>query len=65
MLAVRYGITYERAFDVLHRLSNDRNLKLRDLAQQVLEERGLPGDDQPGDDRPDREAQPGGPSLVS
>ncbi len=55
MLAVRYGITYERAFDVLHRLSNDRNVKLRDRAQQVLEERRLPGE----------ETQPGGPAVVS
>ncbi len=44
VLAVRYDITYERAFQVLHRLSNDRNIKLRDLAQQILDERGLPSD---------------------
>ncbi|HET9423034.1 MAG TPA: GAF and ANTAR domain-containing protein [Nocardioides sp.] len=42
VLAVRYDISYERAFQVLHRLSNDRNVKLRDLAQQILDERGLP-----------------------
>lgn len=42
VLAVRYDITYERAFQVLHRYSNDHNLKLRDLAEQVIEHRGLP-----------------------
>ena len=42
VLAVRYDISYERAFQVLHRLSNDRNVKLRDLAQQILDARGLP-----------------------
>jgi transcriptional regulator with GAF, ATPase, and Fis domain len=47
VLAVRYEISYERAFDVLRRLSNDRNVKLRDLARQVLDERGLPGEAQP------------------
>ena len=44
VLAVRYDISYERAFQVLHRLSNDRNIKLRDLAQQIIDERGLPSD---------------------
>ena len=44
VLAVRYDISYERAFQVLHRLSNDRNIKLRELAQQILDERGLPSD---------------------
>ncbi|MET0524797.1 MAG: GAF and ANTAR domain-containing protein [Nocardioides sp.] len=42
VLAVRYDISYERAFQVLHRLSNDRNIKLRELAQQILDTRGLP-----------------------
>ena len=42
VLAVRFGITYERAFQVLHRYSNDHNLKLRDLAETVIEHRGLP-----------------------
>jgi len=44
VLAVRYDISYERAFQVLHRLSNDRNIKLRDLAQRIIDERGLPSD---------------------
>ncbi len=42
VLALRYDITYERAFQVLHRYSNDHNLKLRDLAEQVIAERALP-----------------------
>jgi GAF domain-containing protein len=43
VLAVRYDISYERAFQVLHRYSNDHNIKLRDVAEQVLETRSLPG----------------------
>jgi GAF domain-containing protein len=43
VLAVRYDISYERAFQVLHRYSNDHNVKLRDVAEQVLETRSLPG----------------------
>lgn len=43
VLAVRYGISYERAFQVLHRYSNDHNVKLRDVAERVLETRELPG----------------------
>jgi GAF domain-containing protein len=42
ILAVRYDIGYEAAFDVLHRYSNDTNTKLRDVAARVVEERGLP-----------------------
>lgn len=42
VLAVRYDITFERAFQLLHRHSNEHNVKLRDLAEQVLEERALP-----------------------
>ncbi len=42
VLAVRYDISYERAFQVLHRYSNDHNVKLRDVAEQVLETRSLP-----------------------
>jgi GAF domain-containing protein len=45
VLAVRYGISYERAFQVLHRYSNDHNIKLRDLAERVLETRELPGNE--------------------
>lgn len=42
VLALRYDISYERAFEVLHRYSNDTNIKLRQVATQVLEERDLP-----------------------
>lgn len=42
VLAARYDVSYERAFEVLHRYSNDRNLKLRDVAATVAETRGLP-----------------------
>lgn len=42
ILATRYDISFERAFQLLHRLSNDHNVKLRDVAQEVLDERGLP-----------------------
>ncbi len=42
VLAVRYDITFERAFQLLHRYSNEQNVKLRDLAEQVLEQRSLP-----------------------
>lgn len=42
VLAVRFDISYERAFQVLQRHSNDRNLKLRDVAEQVLRDRALP-----------------------
>jgi GAF domain-containing protein len=43
VLAVRYGISYESAFDVLHRYSNDTNTKLRDVAARVADLRDLPG----------------------
>lgn len=43
VLATRYDISFERAFEVLHRYSNDHNLKLRDVAETVARERGLPG----------------------
>jgi GAF domain-containing protein len=45
VLALKYDISYERAFEVLHRYSNDTNTKLRDVAAQVLEKRDLPLDD--------------------
>lgn len=45
VLAVQYDVSYERAFEVLHRYSNDRNLKLRDVARAVAETRRLPVDD--------------------
>ncbi len=42
VLAVRYDISFERAFQLLHRYSNDHNIKLRSLAEQVLVHRCLP-----------------------
>lgn len=42
LLAIRYDISFERAFQLLHRHSNEHNIKLRDLAEQVLEQRDLP-----------------------
>lgn len=42
ILAVRYDISYEAAFEVLHRYSNDTNTKLREVAARVVEERDLP-----------------------
>ena len=42
VLAVKYGISYEAAFEVLHRYSNDFNTKLRDVATRVVETRDLP-----------------------
>ena len=42
VLAVTYDISYEQAFELLRRISNDTNTKLRDVARQVLSERGLP-----------------------
>lgn len=44
VLAMKYDITFERAFEVLHRYSNDTNTKLRDLAAIVVEARDLPSD---------------------
>lgn len=43
VLAVRYDVSYESAFTVLQRYSNDNNIKLRDVARSVLETRELPG----------------------
>ena len=45
VLAARYDIPYERAFEVLHRYSNDHNLKLRDVAEMVARDRRLPAGD--------------------
>ena len=42
VLAVRYGVSYESAFTVLQRHSNDHNIKLRDVARLVLDTRELP-----------------------
>lgn len=42
ILMARYGLDRERAFDLLRRFSNQTNTKLRDVAQQVTDHRGLP-----------------------
>jgi hypothetical protein len=47
ILMQRYGITVERAFDILRRYSSTQNVKLRDIAAYVVEHHHLP--DQPLD----------------
>lgn len=42
VLAARYDLSYEAAFAVLHRYSNDTNIKLRDVAEEVMNTRDLP-----------------------
>ncbi len=42
ILMARYGLTHERATEVLKRRAADTNTKLRDLAEQVLAARELP-----------------------
>jgi GAF domain-containing protein len=42
MLMERYGLDEDRAFDVLRRLSSQENVKLRDLAAQIVRTRALP-----------------------
>jgi AmiR/NasT family two-component response regulator len=43
----RYDLDEDRAFDVLRRLSSQDNVKLRDLAAQVVSTRALPEHDVP------------------
>ncbi len=42
MLMERFGLDTDQAFAVLLRYSQDRNLKLRTVAEQLIEERELP-----------------------
>lgn len=42
ILMERFDIDADRAFEVLHRYSNDRNVKLRAIAQHVIDNRALP-----------------------
>lgn len=42
MLMERYGLDQDRAFDVLRRYSQDHNIKLRDVAEQIVVDRDLP-----------------------
>lgn len=44
LIMERYGVDSDRAFDVLRRLSQAQNVKLRDVARQVVERRGLPNE---------------------
>ena len=42
ILMERFGIDADRAFEVLHRYSNDRNMKLRAVAQHIIDTHQLP-----------------------
>jgi AmiR/NasT family two-component response regulator len=42
MLMERYGVDEDRAFAILRRYSQDHNIKLRDVAQQLVHTRELP-----------------------
>ena len=42
MLMERYNLDPDRSFEVLQRYSQDNNIKLRDVAQLVVQTRGLP-----------------------
>ena len=44
ILMERYSLEADRAFDVLQRYSQAKNIKLRDVAQMVADRRALPGD---------------------
>lgn len=39
----RFDLDADRAFTVLRRYSQDSNVKLRDVAQQLIDTRKLPG----------------------
>jgi hypothetical protein len=45
VVAATFGVAPEQAFAVLKRVSNDRNVRLRDLARQVVEEGTRPDAD--------------------
>jgi hypothetical protein len=42
VLAVRYDLGYDEALSVLRRCSNETNVKLREVARQVMGDRSLP-----------------------
>lgn len=44
ILMQRYDLTMEQSFEALQRYSNDANIKLRDLASVVVQQRHLPDD---------------------
>lgn len=64
VLAVRYGISYERAFDTLHRYSNQNNVKLRTVAQLVVDLQALPGGEEPAEPDAGPDARPGQAPVV-
>jgi AmiR/NasT family two-component response regulator len=43
ILMERYGVDGDRAFTILKRYSQDTNNKLRDVAQELIDTRKLPG----------------------
>ena len=43
ILMERYGVDADRAFSILRRYSQDTNTKLRDVAQELIDTRRLPG----------------------
>jgi transcriptional regulator with GAF, ATPase, and Fis domain len=45
ILMEKLGLTPDRAFEALRRVSNHRNVPLRQLAQQVVEHGAIPSDD--------------------
>lgn len=42
LLMARHDLTVEQAFELLRRYSTTGNIKLRDLAAEVVRQRGLP-----------------------
>jgi len=45
ILMERYGLTDDQAFQVLLRYSQNSNMKLRDVAEELISTRSLPGDE--------------------
>lgn len=62
MVMERYDLDEERAFSVLRRISSHENVKLRDVAAQLVATRRLPraGADESADPAPSQVADPGG-----
>ena len=65
ILMATYGLTVDQAFDVLRRYSSHRNIKLREVAEQVVRAVGMPDETdrrRPGDrTRPRAPDRGGGP----
>lgn len=51
MLMQRYRLSLDQSFEVLRRYSQDENIKLRDLAEQLVHEGQLPTSSGPGTDQ--------------